>query len=328
MKTKIVYVLVSQEDDSYYEMLLLSHHSLRLYHPKEDAAVFIIMDQDTYGRLKGIKASILDDSIPIVVNIPEEYSVMQRSRFLKTNLRSFIKGDFLYIDTDTIICDRLDEIDNVQADIAMVADLNAPFPLTDPNTLRKCVEAGFQGMEGQPYFNSGVMLVRDGDTSRQLFRQWHTLWLESLARGVPNDQPALGEVNHRMGYPIHELPGEWNCQFKYSSGLRYLKKAKILHSFSPLSPNSRSFFETELLSRIKQSGAIDKTEESIISGTPKNIATFFGQTSDKGLQFLGSDMFRVFIEDASIFRLSSLVAVFIMNWKHFLFQRYHANKDK
>ena len=35
MRTKIVYVLVSQETDYYYEMLQLSLYSLRLYHPND-----------------------------------------------------------------------------------------------------------------------------------------------------------------------------------------------------------------------------------------------------------------------------------------------------
>ena len=93
MRTKIVYVLVSQESDYYYEMALLSLYSLRLHHPKD--VVQIVMDEDTHQRLTAMESPILSSATPIVVSIPERFTVMQRSRYLKTKLTEIIEGDLL-----------------------------------------------------------------------------------------------------------------------------------------------------------------------------------------------------------------------------------------
>ena len=144
MRTKIVYVLVSQETDYYYEMLLLSLYSLLLYHPKGDAEVEVVMDEDTHQRLVGKKAEMLNDVTPIVVSIPPEYTVMQRSRYLKTQLRQLVKGDFLFLDCDTLICDRLDDVDNIKANVAMVSDANYILKKCSPYARELCKRAGFQ----------------------------------------------------------------------------------------------------------------------------------------------------------------------------------------
>ena len=49
MKTKIVYVVVSDEHDIYLEQACLSMHSLRLYNP--DAMITVVLDKHTNIRL-------------------------------------------------------------------------------------------------------------------------------------------------------------------------------------------------------------------------------------------------------------------------------------
>lgn len=45
MKTKIIYVLVSNENDCYLEQALVSIYSLRLYNP--DANLLLLVDEET-----------------------------------------------------------------------------------------------------------------------------------------------------------------------------------------------------------------------------------------------------------------------------------------
>ena len=47
MNTKVVYVLVSNKNDYYVEMLQLSLYSLRIFHP--DDIVEVVMDEKTYS---------------------------------------------------------------------------------------------------------------------------------------------------------------------------------------------------------------------------------------------------------------------------------------
>ena len=49
MKTKIIYVLVSNENDCYLEQALVSIYSLRLYNP--DANLLLLVDEETSRTL-------------------------------------------------------------------------------------------------------------------------------------------------------------------------------------------------------------------------------------------------------------------------------------
>ena len=190
MKMKVVYVLVSQETDYFLERLLLSLYSLRVHNP--DIDVLILSDNDTKMRLNN---SGLPDRVEIlVVEIPDSFEQMQKSRYIKTCIRNVLKGgSFLYLDTDTIICDKLEDITYFNADIAMVADGNGALPLSSSDfaSINYCQKAGFGNMVGEPYFNSGVMYVSDSLESEDFFCKWHHRWRESVERGISFDQPAL-----------------------------------------------------------------------------------------------------------------------------------------
>ena len=98
MKTKIIYVLVSNENDCYLEQALVSIYSLRLYNP--DANLLLLVDEETSRTLEnGIRKLILNYvSKLVIVDVPFHYSKQQKSRYIKTSLRSQVIGDFLFID--------------------------------------------------------------------------------------------------------------------------------------------------------------------------------------------------------------------------------------
>lgn len=227
MNTQIVYSIISSEQDYYLEQLIMSVHSLRMYNPA--AYVIVITDNSTANTLIGWRSYIkgIINHLQVIL-VPSQYNPMQRSRFLKTNLRKFVKGDYLFIDTDTIICDSLEEIDNIDADIALVADCNGNLLLDDQSVVDRCHIAGFANMRNQPYFNSGVMLVHDTPVSHNLYKEWYIQWQHSLNKGVNLDQPSMNYVNIQLGKLITELPGIWNCQI-FFKGWNYLPKAKIIH---------------------------------------------------------------------------------------------------
>lgn len=239
MQTKIVYILVSDDSDTYLEQSLLSVYSLRLHNPR--AIVELAVDQFTAMTLVDKREEIkryITNLIEIVV--PEELNKVQRSRYLKTNLRKFIKGDYLFIDCDTVICGKLDDIDAFKGEIGMVADLNGNLLLEDADTLQKYKDAGFGDATGLPYFNSGVIFARDTEIVHQFYADWYDNWCKSVSNGVKYDQPALCVTNTNHGLVIKELSGTWNCQFKMK-GYSYLKNAKIMHYYSNNGEND-SFF--------------------------------------------------------------------------------------
>ena len=71
-------------------------------------------------KTKIVYAVVSDEKA--VVNVPEHYNKVQTSRYLKTSLRQTVEGDFLFIDSDTIITDSLADADSLTGNVMMVLD--------------------------------------------------------------------------------------------------------------------------------------------------------------------------------------------------------------
>lgn len=323
---RVVYVLCCNELGHYPEQCLMSLYTLRKHNP--DIRAFVIIDRDTHDCLKGKRLDALARYAEILIfDVPAEYNTEKlRSRYLKTSVRNYISGDFVFLDCDTIVCRPFSTTDFKDVIIGMVADLNGTLLLSDENTLRTCRNAGFPSCLGLPYFNSGVIFVKDAPVSFRLFETWHKLWRESVQNGCVSDQPALCEANRILGGVITELHGRWNCQFKAQTGAAFIPKAIILHYFSPTSSEATPFQINELFLRISRTGTIDPVVGSILSGKPEHLAIFWEQKTDSALRFLGSPMFRVFVEDSPVYRFSSRFADFIYRWKHSLRNLFHSSK--
>lgn len=300
MRTKIVYVLVSQESDYYYEMFLLSHYSLRLHHPKGDAEVVLVMDTDTHQRLVDKKASVLDDVTPVVVSIPEEYNVMQRSRYIKTSLRQRVEGDFLFIDSDTIICEKLNEIDRKKSHIAALPES------VSHGWEKQFRSIGLEAMSQKPFYNSGVILVKDCSQAMGLFKEWHKQWKISAQQGINYDQPSLCLANALSNSPIEELPVEWNYSLERASTDTY-PKAKVFHYFN----YTQGMFRIMLMKRIRDFGTDGPVIKSIAQKPLSIGRAAFIINDTNAYAYIYSDMLHVFETNPPLFkfciRLSKLM---------------------
>lgn len=89
MKTKIVYVLTSSDNDFYLEQTLLSVYSLRIYN--KEAKVILITDKVTNSTFVGTRRSLLAyfDEI-IVVETPQNFNNVRNHVFkiLKSEILS------------------------------------------------------------------------------------------------------------------------------------------------------------------------------------------------------------------------------------------------
>lgn len=233
---KFVYVLVSGISDVYYEQFLVSLISLRHWNP--DAKISLVCDDETGKSMTGLRArhTELIDEIKIIPFEPS-FGKHYRSRFLKTTLREIFEGDFLYLDCDTIVCEKIEE-SNFKNDIMGVDDChqkpqensNWPVFLTQIN------QSGFSEAGLIHYINGGVLWMRDSDIAHKFSSLWHTLWLQSVEKNIPVDMPSLNETNKRMNGIVGILPGVYNCQV--SASLKYLHTAKIIHCFATAVSNS------------------------------------------------------------------------------------------
>ncbi|MFR8963873.1 MAG: glycosyltransferase [Bacteroides uniformis] len=228
MRTKILYVLVSDEYDIYLEQTFLSIYSLRLYMP--DVHVTLLIDDSTSETMVGGRESILEYVTEnIIINLNHNFNKMQRSRYLKTMARNYVNGDFLYIDSDTIITSSLLRIDELECLMGAVEDTHTPIKkhILRKTIRRLCRNTNFSMNSIDTYFNSGVLYVKDCAETRDFFKSWNKNWIEGGKKGIFIDQISLAKTNYEFGNFIYELSAIWNCQITF--GVRYVQEARIIH---------------------------------------------------------------------------------------------------
>ena len=299
MDTTIAYVLTANAESLYIQQLILSLYSLRRHNP--DCRVVVVTDNSTAQHLSAIKHEDYKAEI-IIESCPNKLTLQQKSRYLKTSLRRILSGNFLFIDTDTIICENISDIDHIPYDIAAVRDKHQPIE-THPlkhEIFKWGKRVGWEIEPAAEYFTSGVMYVKDTTEAHNLYRQWHETWRNGIEHNINLDQPALGLANYKLGGVIHELSGEWNCQIT-DNGLKYLEKAKILHYFA-----SMQKWDTwmELPFILRDSRILEEIREhnnSIPDNIKQMIATARQQFRDDVIIFSGRNveicrlrLFRIF----------------------------------
>jgi len=256
---KYVYVLTSSENDLYYEQFFLSITSLRLHNP--EAIIVVLIDSNTKkGLINKRSGYVKFVSEAITVTAPWELSQKEVSRWIKTSMKKYIEGDFLYIDCDTIITDKLNIDFPTEVKVGAVLDTHVSlsrhhkarhFELED-------ISLKFDSFKTGIRYNGGVIFCRDTPEVDEFFSRWHSLWLFCNKNGNSQDMPSLNQANHELDNVITELDGKWNCHITYN-GLPFLFNAKIIHyiatSFDfidcPFLPASKA-----VLLSVKETGAI------------------------------------------------------------------------
>lgn len=234
----IVYVLTDNKKLNFYYEMRISIYSLRKRNFSGN--IFVLLDLDTRDTLKRLTHNELEEFNVqlVVVDVPEKYTKTMRSRYIKTSMRKWVKGDFLFLDTDTIVAEELPEVIS-EYDISLVLDSNVPCKdfttetrLYNRNLLNRC---GCDDLlkDDLLYFNSGVIWVKDTELVHKLFEGWHRIWFDYLEkRGVSKDQAALNQINKEMGGIIQRLSDLYNVQVTADPfPAKYLAEAKIIHYF-------------------------------------------------------------------------------------------------
>ena len=264
MRTKLVYVLTCAPEKHYIEQALMSVFSARHWNP--DAHIVLLVDDLTDKLLVGKRADVLDYiSEKIVVPFDEaSLSMMCRSRFIKTSVRQWIQGDYLFIDSDTIITRSLSEVDSYGCTVGAVLDSMIPVAeyceqVYKP-TWNQTHTIGVELSNEPYYFNSGVMYVKDMPDTHRLYTLWHQYWEEGTAKDLFIDQPSLAKANREMGRIIQQIPNYFN--FMLWTRAKEPEKAYILHIASFRNPNF--LFNEQMLAFVKREGLIKWVKECIL----------------------------------------------------------------
>ena len=230
---KYVYVLTSSDNDFYYEQFFISIVSLRLHNPQ--AYIVVLIDSKTKESLVGKRAgyeSYISETI--IITAPETFSQKEVSRWIKTSMKNYITGDFLYIDCDTVIAGNLDCEFPQSVNIGAVLDTHVPLSTHHlaPYFKGQDKKLGFySSFNTELRYNGGVLFCRDTPQSEKFFSLWHSLWLFSKKNSIHQDMPALNQANSELGGIVQKLDDEWNCQITFN-GLPFLADSKIIHCFA------------------------------------------------------------------------------------------------
>ena len=320
MNTKIVYVAVSSPDDYYLEQSLLSVYSLKHHNP--NSYVILVVDEDTKVTISGKRSEILKyvDQL-ISVSVDSKYSMKQKSRYIKTSLREHLKGDYLFIDSDTIVTTKIDEIDNWNIEIGAVADKHVPFKQHPAQHHIKLASeiAGFEIDENFVYFNSGVFFVKDSPLAHSFYKEWNCQWQKTLSLGMDADQPALAATNQKFDFAITEIGGIWNCQLT-DNGLKYFSQSKIIHYFASTAKKSiispYRYYQDSIYSDIKKTGLIPEYIKALIENPLTGFEDVCRIVAKNDIFFLDSDLHKFYLNHAKTFvLLDQLTKIINKLWK-------------
>lgn len=253
MKTKVVYVLVSNPYDYFYEQCFISILSLK--HTTPNVHIVLVCDDKTRESLKGVREEIIPYLSDIkTIKFEDSINAIERSRRLKVNLRTIISGDFLYIDCDTLIIDDISEIDNISTSIAAVLDGHhklSGHPMRSYFASQNA-HLKYNFLDEENYFSGGVIYAKDDEISKKLYLRWNENYSKSVKNNIFLDEPSLCLSNMELSHPITELDGAWNCQVRF--GALFIAKAKILHFCSKKNMPVNILSSKEFLLKVKECG--------------------------------------------------------------------------
>lgn len=269
MKTKLVYVLTSTPNDIYLEQAYISMFSARYYNP--GVHIVLLTDTVTSSSLVGVRkkeVELADEIIKVDIDT-SKFNGQKRSRILKTSARQYVKGDYLFIDTDTIISKSLEDIDKCPYEIAACVDCHCDFqksPFYKMNS-DMAEKMGYSLKKETLFFNSGVIFCKDTQAAHDFYRLWNENLHQGHKVGITMDQPAFQKANLEMGHIVNRLDDHWNCQLHY--GMAYFGRANIIHYLSTTRMHNemRGLFllndDTPFLA-IKENGEIPKEVKDAI----------------------------------------------------------------
>jgi hypothetical protein len=206
----VCFVLAADRWDSYASMSCVAAATVRRQHP--GSRIVLVCDDRTMHQLAGDRTRLTPFFSEIIsLPVPVE-SAKERSRFLKTSLRRIIRGDFLYLDTDTLTVRSLAPVFDVRSAVGLTIEKNGSVDDTPvfPKVFALYDRLGWQ-CRPKTYYNGGVVFARDDARAAALFDGWHERWMITCAAGCTDDQPALNMTVCELGIDVAVLAPEWNA---------------------------------------------------------------------------------------------------------------------
>jgi len=205
------YVLTTTGRDLFADMTYASAAFLRYAYP--EAEIICLCDASSHRALEAARHSLFEVvDRALSVETPDGPPVY-RNRFVKTQMRQILQGDFVYFDSDTLVVDRIDEMLACAAPMAAIANHSGTgHPSEIPGEERAIFEMMGWPLPRRSYINGGVLFLRDCEPTQRFSCLWHEKWLAWSRRGKHTDQPSLNSALADSGIEYHLLGNRFNGQ--------------------------------------------------------------------------------------------------------------------
>jgi hypothetical protein len=203
--------LTTTGHDLFADMTYASAAFLRYGYP--EAEIICLCDARSHRALEAARHplfEVVDRALP--VETPDGPPVYC-NRFVKTQMRQILEGDFVYFDADTLVVERLDEMLGCSAAVAGIANFSGTGSLSEICEEERAVfETMGWSLPHRSFINGGVLLLRDCEPTRRFAHLWHEKWLAWSRRGRHTDQPALNSALSDSGIDYEVLGNRFNGQ--------------------------------------------------------------------------------------------------------------------
>ena len=108
-----LYILIWRSGEEYADITFLSMSSLREVHP--EAQILLLTDSETAKALHDASHPLLALVESVIESEAPHRSSSMKSWFLKSRMRRLVGGDFILLDADTIVRQRLDALFQIDA---------------------------------------------------------------------------------------------------------------------------------------------------------------------------------------------------------------------
>jgi hypothetical protein len=255
---QVCYALATDGERRYVDLVAISALAVKRIHPR--AKITVLTDDRSLPAISSLlEPSALAENVRSV-GAYLDGSAGVRSRFIKTQVRQFIDGDFLCLDADAIPVAAFMMLFQGNEPLCAAIDRSPEMP--GGNGFPSFAAPAFERL-GWPqpsrfYLNSGVVLWKDRPITRQLGRLWHENWARFFRESNDfADQPAFNYSMDLLGISPGIMDDKFNARVGVAA--EFARDACIYHFYASGPGTPGSVAVEELLERFRGGARLDKS---------------------------------------------------------------------
>jgi hypothetical protein len=250
---QVCYIVVSTGWDRHSQMAWVSAHAARRQEP--NARIIMVIEGTVPGADEEMQRRFAGVADLVVSKQAAAPTPVAKSRVHKMLLRDYVRGDFLYVDSDTLAVAPFADVLQCSGEVGVVADFN--FDIRN-GWFPKDVEQPFRELGWEyplPYqVNAGVIFMRDTPAVHAFAREWLSRFEASTVLPHVWDQMTFNSALFATKVPHVVLPHGYNAII-VKRNYRF-RSAKILHFFGSVDEQRGTLLE-HLMQHLQQTGTFD-----------------------------------------------------------------------